>query len=183
MRDTLREVSRQVEQGVAPVFQRLSAEVEVANLETQHMQAANAAALAVDNLKMELGIPIEIPLELRGELMALDLHRYADIPTEAAVEDAIERRRDLEQARLAIELNRVDRSITRGQFLPTVSAVANLDYIGSVPSDRTSVTADPDDPFRFTSRTRGVFDGGDLNPAVSVGRRLQWHSFHGVLTC
>ena len=182
MRETLREVSRQVEQGVAPVFQRLSAEVEVANLETQHMQAANAAALAVDNLKMELGIPIEMPLELRGELMAPDLHRYADIPTEAAVEEAIERRPDLEQARLAIELNRVDRSITRGQFLPTVSAFANLDYIGSVPSDRTSVTADPDDPFRFTSSSRGFFDGGYWNPAVSVGVSLQWNIFNGFQT-
>src|SRR5690625_3852192 len=35
MRETLREVSRQVEQGVAPVFQRLSAEVEVANLRSE----------------------------------------------------------------------------------------------------------------------------------------------------
>lgn len=182
MQETLSEVSRQVDQGVAPVFQRLSAEVEVANLETQYVQVVNAAELSVDNLKMELGMPINTPLELRGDLSVPDLQRYVDVSTEDAVEAAIERRPDLEQARLAIELYRIDRAITGSQYLPTVSAFANLDYIGSVPSNRTAISADPDDPFRFTSSTRGFFDSGYWNPSVAVGVSLQWNVFNGFQT-
>ncbi|WP_243664500.1 TolC family protein, partial [Rhodothermus marinus] len=58
-RETLQETIRRVAQGVAPQFQRLSAEVELANLETQLIQAQNQAAQALDQLKLLLGIPID----------------------------------------------------------------------------------------------------------------------------
>src|SRR5690606_19646159 len=48
-RTTLAEVGQRVTQGVAPKFQRLSAEVELANLQTTYLQTENLAAIATDN--------------------------------------------------------------------------------------------------------------------------------------
>lgn len=179
---TVREVSRRVEQGVAPKFQRLSAEVELANLETQQVQMVNAAEATVDNLKMELGIPVQVPVHLRGELRANDLGRYVNISAQDAVAIALERRPDLEQAELAVALRGIDRQMTRAQYYPTVSAFANFNYNGNIPDNRTSVRADPDDPFRFSSRDRSFFSGDYWEPSLNVGMRLTWNIFNGFQT-
>lgn len=179
---TLTEVTRRVEQGVAPKFQRLSSEVELANLETQYSQTQNAAEASVDNLKMELGVPVNIPLRLRGELRADEPGRYVNVVMQDAVAIALERRPDLEQARLAVQLREIDRQMTRSQYFPTISAFANLNYNGNVPDNRTLVSADPDDPFRFSSRDRGFFSGDYWNPSVNVGMRLTWNLFDGFQT-
>lgn len=179
---TLREVGRRVDQGVAPKFQRLSAEVELANLETQYTQSANAAEASLDNLKMELGIPVNIPLRLRGELQADDRGRYVAVSAQDAVAIALERRPDLDQARLAVQLRGIDRQMTRSQYYPTLSAFANINYNGNVPDNRRLVTADPDDPFTFSSRDRSFFDSDYWNPSVNVGLRLTWNLFDGFQT-
>lgn len=180
--ETLREVSRRVEQGVTPKFQRLSAEVELANLETQRIASENAAATSIDNLKMDLGIPVNVSLRLQGDLEADDRARYRDVSMHNAVMIALDRRPDLEQARLAIQLRRVDKQMTRSQYIPSISAFANLNYTGNVPDNRTLVTADPDDPFRFSSVERGFFSGDYWNPSVNVGMRLTWSLFDGFQT-
>ena len=64
---TRNETARRVAQGVAPKFQRLSADVQLANLETQLVQIRNQAASALDNFKFTLGIPVEQPVRLRGD--------------------------------------------------------------------------------------------------------------------
>jgi outer membrane protein TolC len=179
---TLADVGRRVEQGVAPVFQRLSAEVELANLETQLVQASSGAEGALDALKMELGIPIDQPLSLRGSLDAADIGRFVNVSVDEAVDIAIEHRPDLQQARLAIDLRRIDRSITGAQYLPTVSAFANLQYAGNVPDSRTLTVTDPDDPFRFSTRNRGFFASNYWDPSVNVGIRLNWNIFNGFQT-
>ncbi len=179
---TLQEVSRRVEQGVAPKFQRLSSQVELANLETQYTQARNAAETTIDYLKMELGVPVNLPLRLRGELRADQPGRYVHVSMQDAVSIALERRPDLEQARLAIRLREVDRQMTRSQYLPIISAFANLNYNGNVPDNRRLVTADPDDPFEFSTADRGFFSSDYWNPSVNVGMRLTWSLFDGFQT-
>ncbi|MFW5972545.1 MAG: TolC family protein [Bacteroidota bacterium] len=175
---TLTEVSRRVDQGVAPKFQRLSAEVELANLETQYMQVSASAETALDQLKMELGIPADVVVQLRGELDAEPV-RLVRISAQDAAELAIDRRPDLRQARLAIELRQIDRKMTRAQFYPTLSAFANLNYNGNVPDSRTIVSSNPDDPFVFSTRDRGLFSSDFWDPSVNVGMRLTWNLFNG----
>src|SRR5690606_5125881 len=136
---TLAEVSKQVTQGVAPKFVRLSAEVEVANLETQLVQLQDQSALALDNLKLILGVPVDQPLRLRGDLEVDAKALYQPVSADDAVQLALRNRPDLEQLRLAIDLRRIDRNISRSQFYPTVSAFANMNYIGNVPDNRTRV--------------------------------------------
>lgn len=179
---TLDEVSRRVTQGVAPKFQRLSSEVELANLQTSYVQTDNQAAIATDNLKLILGVPISQPLRLRGELDVDDLTRYTRVSSEDAFQVAFENRPDLEQAQVAVELYEIDRQITRSQYLPTLTAFANFNYVGNVPGNRTSIVPDPDDPFKFGQRSNGFFSESYWQPSINGGFRLSWDIFNGFQT-
>ncbi|MEP0548331.1 MAG: TolC family protein [Rhodothermales bacterium] len=181
---TLNETSRRVAQGVLPKFERLTAEVEVANQQTQLIEAQNAAAVAENNLLFALGLPVNQRVALVGELDLPGDVFLETVSFDDAVATAFERRPDLEQARLAIDLQQVQRDITRAQYYPNLSAFANLNYVGSVPDDRTSAIqgANPDDPFAVTSDSRGFFDTAYWNPSVAVGVRMSWNLFNGFQT-
>ena len=181
---TLNETSRRVSQGVLPKFERLTAEVEVANNQTQLIEAQNAAALAKNNLLFALGLPVNQPVALVGDLDLPEDTFLETVSFDDAVATALERRPDLEQARLAIDLQEVQRNITRSEYYPNASAFANLNYIGNVPDDRSSVIqgADPNDPFAVTASDNGFFSDNYWNPSVAVGIRLNWNLFNGFQT-
>jgi len=179
---TLQEVSTQVRQGVMPKFQRLSTEVELSNTQTQLVQAENATGLALDNLKNTMGIPVDRPIRLDGNLDAENMALYREVSMQRAIETALDRRPDVEQARLAIELRRVQENTVRAEYLPRLSAVANFNYTGRVPDDRELTLSDPDDPFAYSTLDRGFFDDSFWNPAFSVGLQLSWNIFNGFQT-
>lgn len=180
---TAREAARSVEQGTAPKFDRLSAEVELSNLRTELTDAENQAELAVNALKNVLGIPVDTPIVLSDDLDApTPPEAIGEFTIDSATEAALRHRPDLEQAQLAVELNEIDRSITRGNLFPTVSAFANANYVGSVPDDRTTVLSDPDNPFAFEQETRSFFDTAYWDQSVNVGLSLTWNIFDGNQT-
>lgn len=179
---TLDETAKRVAQGVAPKFQRLSAEVELTNLETQLLQTQNQASSALDNLKFTLGIPVNQPVTLRGNLEVDDTDPYLTVSVNDAYATAMERRPDIEQARVGIELREIDKDITRAQYLPSLSAFANFSYSGSVPDDRSFTISDPNDPFKFTTGTNDFFSQSYWQPAINVGFRLTWNIFNGFQT-
>src|SRR5690606_10979852 len=72
--------------------------------------------------------------------------------------------------------------ITRSQYLPTVTAFANFNYIGNVPDNRTFTVSDPDDPFKFTSRSNGFFSQAYWNPSINAGLSVRWNLFNGFQT-
>ena len=184
-RQTENETARRVEAGTTPKFQRLSAEVQRANLESQLVTAQNAARQAVDAFKFTLGIPVEQPVRLVGALEADELGRLATVSTDDLVAAALQNRPDIDAASLAIALRQIDRDITRAGYLPTLSAFANLGYSGSVPDNRTRIIrdpADPDNPFAFSESTNGFFSDGYWQPSVNVGLRLSWSLFSGFRT-
>lgn len=185
-RATEAETARRVAAGTLPRLEELSAEVEVANAEAQLMQVENQAALASTNLLFVIGLPVDRPVALRG---SLDLPAEAlvqPISLDEAVAVAVERRPDLEQLRLAVELQQVNRDITRAAGRPALSAFADLGLIGSVPDDRTLVqqgAVEPGgDPFAVTVEERGFFDSSYWNPNVAVGARVTWTLFDGFQT-
>lgn len=182
IRETVAETSKLVKQGVAPKYQRLSVEVELANLESALIQVETQAATALDNLKLTLGLPIEQPITLRDELEVDPSYLLTSIQEDAAIEAALDRRPDVQQARLGVELQKVQMNITRAQYRPTVSAFANFGYTGSVPDDRTRVLTDPNDPFSFSQETNGFFSSDYFNPSASVGVRMSWNLFNGFQT-
>jgi outer membrane protein TolC len=183
-RETVSETTRRVSAGTLPLLERLSAEVEETNLESQRVQAENQAALAGTQLLFALGLPVSQPMLLRGslELPAATFTETVALADAAAV--ALERRPEVEQARLAVDLQGVNRDITRAASLPTVSAFASVGILGNVPDDRTLVLQgrQPGDPFAAEVERRGFFSSSYWNPTVAVGASLSWNLFDGFQT-
>ncbi len=186
--ETFREVSQQVRRGVTPKAQRLGAEVELSNARTQMIEARNAADLSRDNLKRTIGLSPETPIELEGSLEkqkedGLQHISTGTISMSKAVEQALEHRPDLKRAQLNVELRGIQKEASRSEFFPRVQAVANLNYSGRVPDDRSRVETenpnDPTDPFYYREQQRDFFDSDFWNPDLSVGLELTWNLFSG----
>jgi len=177
LRVTAREAARSVEAGAASKFSRVSAEVELVNLET--IEAESRSEMALKNLALQLGISPRTSITLITELEfdQLDPEEYLD--ADAAYEIALQQRPDLKQTQGLRELQEVERSITQSQYFPTVNAFANAAYIGSVPSNRTAISPVEGEDFTFTSTDRRFFDNSYWDPAVAVGIRLNWSIFDG----
>ncbi|MCX6573982.1 MAG: TolC family protein [Candidatus Aminicenantes bacterium] len=79
--------------GVASKFELLLAEVQVTNLKPPSIRARNGIEVAALNLKTILGVPLDTPLEIKGELVSPPL----DPVTEAVVEEAQAQRPELRQ--------------------------------------------------------------------------------------
>ncbi len=79
--------------GMASKFELLLAEVQVTNLKPPSIRARNGIEVAALNLKTVLGIPLDTPLEVKGELVSPPL----DPVTEAVVEEAQAQRPELRQ--------------------------------------------------------------------------------------
>ena len=182
--ETLQEVSTRVERGVIPKAQRLGASVELSNARTQRIEARNTADLARDQLKRTIGLSPGQSIQLRGSLeeqredglQQVSLHT---ISMSKAVDQALKNRPDLERARLNVELREIQTESSRAAFYPRVEAVANFNYAGRVPDDRSRVVQDPTNPFSFSEEQRGFFSDDFWNPSFSVGLQVSWNLFSG----
>ena len=181
-RRTLQEVSRQVDEGVAPKFQRLSAEVEVSNLETALVQAEIAEAAARDNLKLLLNMPSEHSIRLRGSLEAAMRTDYMVYDQGPAAAQALAQRPDVRQARIGVELERIQLQVAKSEYLPNVDAFANFNWLGNIPDNRQTFSSVNGDPFEFTSSELGYFDSAYWDRSTAVGLRLTWNLFNGTAT-
>ncbi|HIG75212.1 MAG TPA: TolC family protein [Bacteroidetes bacterium] len=181
--ETASDFTQLVAQGVSPKLDRLNAEVDLANAETQLATARAAAQTITDQLLLTIGLPVNVPVILEGTLNVPDDDLFRTVATLEALEEAVEGRPDLEQARLAIRLNEVQRDITQAAAYPSLSAFANLGYNANVPDNRTSIFApDPNDPFTFEESTEGFFSDAYWQPSVTVGLSLNWTLFDGFQT-
>lgn len=181
LRETVRDVGKTVQQGVAPRYQRLSAEVELGNLETQLYSAQNNAELALSSLKLLVGLPAEQKIDLRAtwdDLRADGASTDALSQTEA-IGVAIKQRPDLVQAQKNIELQHIQRGLTQSMGRPILSAFGNFAYNGRVPSNRSYAQQDANDPFKFTKERNGYFSDGYWDPSVVVGLTLSWSLYDG----
>ncbi len=182
LRKTADDTRRSVEAGVLSKYDQVSAEVELVNLETNLIEAENQADLAVKNLALQLGVPSDITVLLRGALEFDESMQPDVMDANVAYEIAVQQRPDVRQTKSLIELREIEGRMTRSRFLPTLNAFANFAYIGSVPSNRTTVSPVEGQDFTFTSSERGFFDDSYWNEAVSVGLRLNWSIFTGFQT-
>jgi len=185
---TLQEVSARVERGTVPKARRLGADVELSNARTQLTNAQNAVDLARDRLKRTIGLSPTQPIRLEGSLEeqqddGLQQVSLETISMSNAVDQALQNRPDLKRARLNVELREIQRKSSRSGFYPQIEAVANFNYSGRVPDDRSRVRTndpqDPTNPFYFREQQRGFFDDDFWNPSFSVGLQLNWNLFSG----
>ena len=183
--ETYGDASLLVSQGVRPKLERLNAEVDLANTETQVVLARVQAEDAVERLLLTLGLPVDTPVVLEGDLLAppASLFRTAALSDGAVDAETIDGRPDVRQAALAVRLQEVQRQITRAATRPSASAFVNLSYNGNIPDDRSAIfNPDPADPFTFQESTTGFFSDAYWQPAVSAGLRLSWTLFDGFQT-
>ncbi|TVQ15617.1 MAG: TolC family protein [Balneolaceae bacterium] len=181
-RRTVEDAARTVAEGVTPKYQRLNAEVELANLQTNFIEANNQAALALKNLNLILGIPVDTPIRL-SDSMEVDRGDITPfMTTEEAYELAKRQRPDLQQLEGLIKLNEVQKELTRSTYFPVVNAFANYGYLGNVPDNRTIVSQINGQSFNYTSRDLGFFDTAYWDPTFAVGVQLNWNLFNGFQT-
>lgn len=179
LRRTVEETRASVQAGILSKSDRMSAEVELVNIETDLIEAKNQAELAVSNLSLQLGIPVQTNVQLRGALEFSEEMMPNNLDTDEAYRAAMDQRPDLDQANERIGLLDVNRNISRARYFPTINAFANAAYVGQVPDNRASVTQIPGEQFRFQSQQRGFFSDSYWNPAVAVGISLNWTLFDG----
>ncbi len=182
LRKTVRDVQRTAEQGVISRADRLSAEVELVNLETNLIEAENNAALALQALNFAMGIAVNKPIQLRGELVKVDLPDEIPLNPDDAMLFALEHRPDLRQVKGLVELRDIESRIVRAQYFPVISAFADYAYLGNIPDNRTRILRDPADPFSFSSEDLGFFDSNYWDSNFSVGIRMNWQIFNGFQT-
>lgn len=182
-RETFGESSQLVAQGVRPVLERLNAEVDLANAGTAVVTAEAAAESARDQLLLTLGLPVDSPVVLIGELAPPEGALFQTVGLAAASARALDLRPDVQQAALAVRLNEVQRDITKAGLYPSLSAFLNAGYNGNVPDDRSFLTnPDPADPFTFESGSTGFFSDAYWQPSLTVGLRMNWLLFDGFQT-
>ena len=182
-RETYGESSQLVAQGVRPVLERLNAEVDLANAGTAVVTAEAAAESARDQLLLTLGLPVDSPVVLVGELAPPEGALFQTVGLAAASARALDLRPDVQQAALAVRLNEVQRDITEAGLYPSLSAFVNAGYNGNVPDDRSFLTnPDPADPFTFESGSTGFFSDAYWQPSLTVGLRMNWLLFDGFQT-
>ncbi len=177
-----------VEQGTQPRFALLTAEVQLANIQTERLRAENAAATAKDQLKVLLGVPVGMSLELSDGLDPVARPMSPDL--EQSVSTAYAERPDLEAARLRVELSEIERKVEFATYLPILEAFFTAELNGQVPDDRTSTgrgttVRNPDGSFDFIegeTADRGFFSGDFWGPNVTAGLRLRWNLFNGFET-
>ncbi|PIQ62541.1 MAG: transporter [Bacteroidetes bacterium CG12_big_fil_rev_8_21_14_0_65_60_17] len=179
-RRTLSELSRQVEEGTAPKFQRMTAAVELANLESSLTQRQTDQAAQIDALKLSLGINVSLDMKLRGALEADALRFPPPDPETSQASLALTRRPDLSQARINMELERIQLKVARAEFMPTLDAFFNYNFQGSVPDNRVVTSSDPENPFAFSSEELGFFSDAWWDRTVSGGFRVTWNVFNGM---
>ncbi len=178
---TVEEIQKSVDQGVLAKADRLNAEVELVNLETEYIAAVNEAELARKNLNMILGIPVRAHLELRSDLN-INTRNVPDVPpVEVAYNHAMQQRPDVHQIEGLIEIEKAHRNLARASYFPEISAFANFNYMGNVP-DRRQVIMQDGEPFQYSSRQRDFFSDAYWNPSVDVGIQFSWRLFTGFQT-
>lgn len=179
LRATVEETKKSVEAGFLSRYDRVSAEVELVNLETSLLEVENQAELAVKNLALQLGIPTRTVVNLRGSLQYSEELLPDTFNSDIAYEMALQQRPDIRLTEGFISLTEVEGEIIRSAFLPTVSAFANAAYIGQVPSNRLSIMRVEGENFSFRSEPRSFFEDTYWNPAVAVGLQFNWSIFNG----
>jgi outer membrane protein len=110
--------------GMSSKFELLLAEVQVTNLKPASIRAKNGIEVSALNLKTALGLPLETPLEVQGELASPPL----DPVTEAVIDEAQAQRPELRQLDYQKLMAGEMLKMARGASLPTlaIGGVYNL---------------------------------------------------------
>jgi outer membrane protein TolC len=102
---------------MASKFDLLRSEVQVANLKPQAIRARNSIEVSALGLKTILGVALDTPIEVRGELAPAPL----DAAAEGVIEEALAQRPELRQLDYQRRMAGESLKIARGSLLPTLA--------------------------------------------------------------
>ncbi len=123
--DNLKNVRRLMDQGLVSEYDELRATVGVENLRPIVLQAENNDALAIDGLRMAMGVGPSEEYVIQGTLTfaAVD-----SVIMSSAQETVLESNSSLKALRHQVEVNQAIVSIERSNYLPTLAAFGNYEY-------------------------------------------------------
>ncbi len=111
---------------------KLAAQVFLARMQEMLLQAKNQVALSRANLNFEMGLPVDTPTEVSGELQEI---RYETGTQNDLYQQALTQRPDYLQTLLMKDIAKKGVSIARSEFLPQVA------FFGSWETDSQTFTA------------------------------------------
>jgi len=110
--------------GLVSQFDLLRAQVQVANLKPQVIEAENGLRLAREGFKMLLGLPLDQEFTVSGELVMFEETFELEELTDIALEERIE----LKNLHKTQEIADYGKAVARSEFLPTFVAGATYEH-------------------------------------------------------
>ena len=120
-------VGKRYKAGLVPQFDLLRAQVQVANLKPQLIEAENGLKLAQEGFKMLLGLPLQQEFKLTGELQMVD----EEFDIDDLITTALENRIELKNLNKLTDIAKYSKAIARRANLPTF--VAGATYVRTKP--------------------------------------------------
>ncbi len=117
-------VRKRYDAGLVPQYELLRAQVESANVKPRVTEAENGLRLAYNAFQMLLGMDLNQPFDLRGELEISEEEFNLDSLTAQALRD----RAEIQSLERAVRIAELSRSLTRRTNLPILVAGATYAY-------------------------------------------------------
>lgn len=123
-------IQNKFKQGTAAEFESIRADVQVKNVEANLTATENAVELAKLQLKMLMGIDMDTPVKLQGNLMDYQKNMYGEVmkvDTSKLVNNTDLKQFDIRSKQLVHALK-----VQQAQWYPTLSAMFNYNYMSMV---------------------------------------------------
>ncbi len=155
--EVLKDIQNKFDQGLVAEYDLITASVRLQNIIPEMLQTKNAVQLAVLQLKALMGLDLEIPLGIVGSLENYENEMYADL---LDADLSLINNSDLRQIDLQIEQLKKVYELRTSQYLPTLTANLNYQYMSQNNDFRFSDYRW--DPYATAGITLAIpiFDGG-----------------------
>lgn len=118
-------INRMYEVGTVSEYDKISAEVQMRNMNSAVVSAETGAKLSLLQLKVLMGITADVDLKINDNLKTYENH--LELPAELGV-DAVDNNTNLRQLDLNVSLLQRTRKLLRTNFLPTIGAQFTAQY-------------------------------------------------------
>jgi len=124
--DNLENVRKMHKQGLVADYDLLKAEVQIENLKPNVMQAEDNYKLAIDGLKIAIGLNSDVEIKVLGQLK---YNENAQIPTlDEALTELLAHNTTLRKLYFQTELTKTSIELAKAEFYPSLVAFGNYQY-------------------------------------------------------
>ena len=153
----LKDIQNKFDLGLVAEYDLITASVRLQNIIPEMLQTKNAVQLAILQLKALMGLDLEVPLGIIGSLENYEHEMYAQL---LDVDLSLANNSDLRQIDLQIEQLKKVYEIRTSQYLPTLTANFNYQYMSQ--NNDFKLNTYKWDPYSTGGITLAIpiFDGG-----------------------